>query len=230
MVPKIFYLIITVLFYFLAKKINRKKPGLLFSPIILTPVMLIVLLLVLDLPYEDYANGTFPLNELLDVVTVALAIPLYRNWSFIAKNWRVILFSLSAGSLIAVVSGVLTTYWLEMGQDYVISIIPRIVTIPVAVSLSESIGGIPTITVLFSMMTCFVGVFLGPHIIKRFSIKHPLSIGMMYGLGAQALGTAKAFKTGELEGTASSVSYILTAIITVVWALILTPVINAFLV
>ncbi|MFJ7684952.1 LrgB family protein [Peribacillus butanolivorans] len=226
MVTKIFYVIITVLFYFLAKKINRKKPGLLFSPIILTPVMLIVLLLIMDIPYKEYANGTFPLNKLLDVVTVALAIPLYRNWSFLAKNWRVIVCSLAAGSLIAVVSSILCTYLLAMGKDYMLSIIPRIVTIPIAVSLSESIGGTPAITVLFSMLTCFVGVFIGPAIMKHFSIKHPLSIGMMYGLGAQALGTAKAFKIGEKAGTISSVSYILTAIFTVIWALILTPFIH----
>jgi predicted murein hydrolase (TIGR00659 family) len=226
MVPEIFSLIITIFFYFLAKKIHKKKPSLAFSPIVLTPVMLIALLLIIDLPYDEYVKGTFPLNEMLNVVTVALAIPLYRNWSFLVKNWRVILFSLSAGSLIAVVSGILSTYWLAMGKDYMISIIPRIVTIPIAVNLSESIGGIPTITVLFSMMTCFIGVFMVPAILKHFSIKHPLSIGMVYGLGAQALGTAKAFQIGDKEGTTSSVAYIVTAILTVIWALILTPIIN----
>ncbi|MFJ8261080.1 LrgB family protein [Rummeliibacillus sp. NPDC094406] len=226
MVSKIFYVIITVLFYLFAKKVSRKKPGLLFSPIILTPVMLIILLLIMHIPYKEYANGTLPLNELLDVVTVAFALPLYQNWSFLVKNWRVIVCSLVAGSLVAVVYGILCTYLLSMGKDYMLSIIPRIVTIPIAVSLSESIGGTPAITVLFSMLTCFVGVFIGPSIIKYFSIKHPLSIGMVYGLGAQALGTAKAFKIGEKEGTTSSVSFILTAILTVIWALILTPFIH----
>jgi predicted murein hydrolase (TIGR00659 family) len=223
---KIFYVIITVLFYFLAKKINRKRPGLLFSPVFLTPVMLIVFLLIMHIPYKAYAKSTLPLNEMLDVATVALAIPLNRNWSFLAKNWRVIICSLAAGSLIAVVSGILCTSLFEMGRDYILSMIPRIVTIPIAVSLSESIGGTPSITVLFSMLTCFTGIFIGPIIMKHFSIKHPLSIGMMYGLGSQAFGTAKAFQIGEKEGTTSSVSYILTAILTVIWALILTPFIH----
>ncbi|MGG1679669.1 LrgB family protein [Neobacillus sp. NRS-1170] len=73
---------------------------------------------------------------------------------------------------------------------------------------------------------CFGSLFLFVLIMKHFSIKHPLSIGMMYGLGAQALGTAKAFQIGEKEGTTSSVCYILTAILTVIWALILTPFIH----
>ena len=229
MAATLFYLISTVLLYFLIKIFNKKKPGLLFSPIILTPIILIVFLWLVDLPYETYVLGTYPLNKMLNVVTVALAIPLYRNWSFIKKNWFIILFSLSAGSIVAVGSGILTTIWFNMGKDYVISVIPRIVTAPIAISLSESIGGIPTITVLFSMTTCFVGVFIAPLIIKHFSIKNPLSVGMMYGLGAQALGTAKAFDIGDLEGTTASVSYIVTAMLTVIWALILTPFINAVL-
>lgn len=214
---------ITVFFYFLAKKINRKIPGLLFSPIVLTPAMIIILLLIMNIPYDKYAAGTSPFNSMLEVITVALAIPLYRNWSFLVKNWRVIISSLAAGSLLAVITGILSTYWLAMGETYILSVIPRIVTIPIAVSLSESIGGIPALTVLFSMLTCFAGVFMGPTIMKKFAIKHPLSVGMMYGLGAQALGTAEAFKIGEKQGTTSSISFILTAIFTVVWALILTP-------
>lgn len=228
MVTKILLLIITVLIYFIAKKVNRKKPGLLFSPIILTPTVLIILLLIMDIPYATYEKGALPLNEMLNVVTVALAVPLYRNWSFLMANWRVILGSLIAGSLIAVVTGVLTTYWFSLGKGYVLSVIPRIVTIPIGVNLSQAIGGIPTLTVLLAMLTCFAGVFMAPYIQKHFSIKHPLSVGMIYGFGAQALGTATAFKIGEKEGTTSSVSYILTAILTVVWALILTPVINSF--
>ncbi|HLQ95645.1 MAG TPA: LrgB family protein [Pseudogracilibacillus sp.] len=229
MAAKILFLILTILTYFVAKKINQKIPGLLFSPVILTPVVLIGLLLISNVPYETYADSAVPLNYMLDIVTVALAVPLYRNWAFIKTNWRVILTSLAAGSFIAVTVGAATATWLAFSEEYVLSLLPRIITIPIAVNLSESIGGIPTLTVLFSMTTCFVGVFIGPHILKHFSIKNPLSIGMVYGLGAQALGTAKAFEMGDKQGTTSSVSYILTAIFTVVWALLLTPVLQLFL-
>lgn len=229
MVTKILFLMLTIFTYFVAKKINRKIPGLLFSPVILTPVVLIGLLFMSNIPYETYADSAVPLNYMLDIVTVALAVPLYRNWAFIKTNWRVILTSLAAGSFIAVTVGAVTATWLAFSEEYVLSLLPRIVTIPIAVNLSESIGGIPTLTVLFSMTTCFVGVFIGPHILKHFSIKNPLSIGMVYGLGAQALGTAKAFEMGDKQGTTSSVSYILTAIFTVVWALLLTPVFQLFL-
>lgn len=229
MVTKILFLILTILTYFIAKKVNQKIPGLLFSPVIITPVVLIGFLLISKIPYQTYADSALPLNYMLDIVTVALAVPLYRNWEFIKTNWQVILTSLAAGSLIAVIAGSTTAIWLAFSDAYVLSLLPRIVTIPIAVNLSESIGGIPTLTVLFSMTTCFVGVFIGPYILKHFSIKNPLSIGMVYGLGAQALGTAKAFELGDKQGTTSSVSYILTAIFTVIWALLLTPVLKLFI-
>ncbi|HLR54770.1 MAG TPA: LrgB family protein [Pseudogracilibacillus sp.] len=229
MVTKILFLILTILTYVIAKKVNQKIPGLLFSPVIITPVVLIGFLLISNIPYQTYADSALPLNYMLDIVTVALAVPLYRNWEFIKTNWRVILTSLAAGSFIAVIAGATTAIWLAFSDAYILSLLPRIVTIPIAVNLSESIGGLPTLTVLFSMTTCFVGVFIGPHILKHFSIKNPLSIGMVYGLGAQALGTAKAFEMGDKQGTTSSVSYILTAIFTVIWALLLTPVLKLFM-
>src|SRR5699024_12770935 len=89
MAAKILFLILTIFTYFVAKKINQKIPGLLFSPVILTPVVLIGLLLISNVPYETYADSAVPLNYMLDIVTVALAFPLYRHWAFIKQNWRV---------------------------------------------------------------------------------------------------------------------------------------------
>src|SRR5699024_3916420 len=152
------------------------------------------------------------------IVTVALAVPLYRNWEFIKTNWRVILTSLAAGSFIAVIAGATTAIWLAFSDAYRLSLLPRIVTIPIAVNLSESIGCLPTLTVLFSMTACFVWVVLGPHILRHFSIKNPLSKGMVYWLGTRAIRTAKAFEMVDKQGPTSSDSYILTAIFTVIWA------------
>ncbi|ASK63773.1 holin [Virgibacillus phasianinus] len=225
MLLKIVSLILTMVIYSYAKKINKRKPGLLFSPIILTPLAMILFLLIINLSYKDYASITIPFNEMLNVVTVAFAIPLYRNWSILAANWRIILYSLSVGSFIAILAGVLTTFWIGLGSNSVISIIPRSITTPIAVSLSESIGGIPTLTAVFVMLTSFSGVYLGPKIAKFFSIDHPLAIGMMYGMGAHALGTVKAFEYGDVEGAGSSLSNVVGAMITVIWAFTLTPLI-----
>ena len=105
-----------------------------------------------------------------------------------------------------------------LGKEAAISVIPRSITLPVAVSVSEAIGGMPTMTAVFGMLTSFAGVFLAPTIIKRLRLRHSVSIGLMYGMGAHALGMVKSFERGELEGSSSTLAVIAGAIITVIWA------------
>jgi predicted murein hydrolase (TIGR00659 family) len=222
-------LLLTVLFYWCAKQINRRKPGLLFSPAVLGTLSLIVVLVITGIPYQVYQEGTSLFQEMLGIVTVAFAVPLHRNWPILQANWRVIVFSLTIGSVIGVLAGVATTMLLGLGADAAISVIPRSITLPIAVGLSDSLHGVPSLTAVFVMLTSFAGVFLGPKIIRGFSVRHPLAIGMMYGLGAHALGTVKAFEHGDLEGTCSSLSIIVGAVATVAWAYTLMPVVKAWI-
>ncbi|MGO0059173.1 LrgB family protein [Brevibacillus fluminis] len=219
----------TVALYLYCKRLNRKKPGWLTSPIILTPLAMMGILFTIGLPYEEYQHATSLFTEALNMVTVAFAIPLYRNWAILRANWRVIVFSLSVGSLAAIIGGMIPTYLLGMGGQAVLSVIPRSITTPIAVSLSESIHGIPALTAVFVMLTSFAGMYLGPKIMRLFHVRHPLAIGMMYGMGAHALGTVKAFERGEVEGTVSSLSNIVGAIITVAWAFMLLPIVSAWM-
>lgn len=221
--------LLTIVFFYVARRVNKKKPGMLFSPAILAPAGLILLLVLSDIPYEAYSEGTSAISEMMGVVTVAFAVPLYRNWSVLMTHRRMILLSLMTGSLIAIVAGVSTTMLLGLGKEAAISVIPRSITLPVAVSLSEAIGGIPTMTAVFGMLTSFAGVFLAPVIIKRMKLRHPVSIGLMYGMGAHALGMVKSFERGELEGSSSTLAVIAGAIITVIWAFMLMPVIMSWM-
>jgi len=221
--------LLTIVFFYVAKRVNKRKPGMLLSPAILAPAGLILLLLLSDIPYQAYQEGTSAISEMMGVVTVAFAVPLYRNWSVLMAHRRMILLSLMTGSLIAIVAGVSTTMLLGLGKEAAISVIPRSITLPVAVSLSEAIGGIPTMTAVFGMLTSFAGVFLAPHIIKRMRLRHPVSIGLMYGMGAHALGMVKSFERGELEGSSSTLAVIAGAIITVIWAFMLMPVIMSWM-
>ncbi|MFD2369093.1 LrgB family protein [Brevibacillus sp. GCM10020057] len=222
-------LLVTVLFFAAAKRLNRKWPSLLLSPAIVAPLGVIALLLATDTPYSAYQEGTGLLSEMLGAVTVAFAIPLYRNWPILVSHWRMIVGSLATGSLIAILAGVSTTMLLGLGQEAAISVIPRSITLPIAVGLSESIGGISSLTALFVMLTSFAGVFWAPVLIRRMRLRHPVSIGLMYGMGAHVLGMAKAMEQGELEGSSATLAVIAGAVMTVAWAFLLLPVILSWM-
>jgi len=218
-------ILVTALFFVAARRLNRKWPSLLFSPAIIAPVGIMALLLATDTPFSAYQEGTDLLNEMLGPVTVAFAIPLYRHWPILVSHWRMIVGSLAAGSLIAISAGVSTTLLLGLGREAAISVIPRSITLPVAVGLSESIGGIPSMTALFVMLTSFAGVFWAPAIIRRMRLSHPVSIGLMYGMGGHVLGMARAMERGDLEGSSATLAVVAGAVMTVAWAFLLLPVI-----
>jgi putative effector of murein hydrolase len=140
-----------------------------------------------------------------------------------------IVSSLAVGTLIAIIAGVSTTMLLGLGKEAAISVIPRSITLPIAVGLSESIGGIASMTALFVMLTSFAGVFWGPHLSKHLRLRHPVSIGLMYGMGAHVLGMAKAMEQGDLEGSSATLAVIAGAVMTVVWAFVLLPVILSWM-
>lgn len=213
----------------MAKQINKKRPSLLFSPAVLAPAAMIVFLLLAGIPYAAYSEATSWISELMGVVTVAFAVPLYRNWSILMAHKRMILQSLAAGSLIAIIAGVSTAMLVGLGKAAAISVIPRSITLPIALSVSDAIGGMPAMTAVFGMLTSFAGVFLAPWIIKKMKLRHPVSIGLMYGMGAHMLGMVKAFERGDTEGSSATLAVIAGAMITVVWAFTLLPLILSWL-
>ncbi|GED25873.1 hypothetical protein BAG01nite_19750 [Brevibacillus agri] len=221
--------VLTILFFYMAKRINKKRPSLLFSPAVLAPAAMIVFLLLAGIPYAAYSEATSWISELMGVVTVAFAVPLYRNWSILMAHKRMILQSLAAGSLIAIIAGVSTAMLVGLGKAAVISVIPRSITLPIALSVSDAIGGMPAMTAVFGMLTSFAGVFLAPWIIKKMKLRHPVSIGLMYGMGAHMLGMVKAFERGDTEGSSATLAVIAGAMITVVWAFTLLPLILSWL-
>ncbi|WHX31581.1 LrgB family protein [Brevibacillus agri] len=221
--------VLTILFFYMAKQINKKRPSLLFSPAVLAPAAMIVFLLLAGIPYAAYSEATSWISELMGVVTVAFAVPLYRNWSILMAHKRMILQSLAAGSLIAIIAGVSTAMLVGLGKAAAISVIPRSITLPIALSVSDAIGGMPAMTAVFGMLTSFAGVFLAPWIIKKMKLRHPVSIGLMYGMGAHMLGMVKAFERGDTEGSSATLAVIAGAMITVVWAFTLLPLILSWL-
>lgn len=211
--------LITVLVYILAQKIYRYKPIMLLSPLIVTPVVLIALLAVTRTSYADYNAGAHWLSDMLGPATIAFAIPLSRHFELIKKHAAQIIISVLTGSAAAVASSLWLAQGLGLNEKIVYSLIPHSATTPIAMNVSQTIGGIPTITAVAVMVTGIFGSLVGPPIIRLFKIRNEVARGVLLGTSAHGAGTSKAFELGSVSGTVSSVSMILTAVIT----LFLTP-------
>ena len=64
-----------------------------------------LILVVSDIPYDDYMAGNAPINNLLGVSIVALALPLYEQLRQIAKQWKIILSVVTLASLFSMFTG-----------------------------------------------------------------------------------------------------------------------------
>lgn len=214
MIIAIVCLIATIGAYYGAKWGYMRKPKLYLSPILVVPAILILFLVWADIPLTTYNKGTKVLIDMLEPATIAFAIPLYKYYDVLKKYAVEIIVSVISGSLISIISTIIIAGWFDLSSQIVTSMVPRSITTPIAMGLSQSIGGNPSITAAIVIMTGLIGSMIGPLIIQKLHLHNDISRGILLGTGAHALGTTKAFEFSSKAGAISSISMILAAIFT----------------
>ena len=91
--------------------------------------------------------------------------------------------------------------------------LPKSLTTPVAMQVSETIGGIPPLTAVLVMLAGFVGAIIGPLVIKYGKIESAVSRGVSVGSASHGVGLVKLKEYGEQELSVGSLSMGLTAIV-----------------
>lgn len=213
------WLIITILMYLTSKRLYVRWKKVWLSPLIVTPIVVIILLLCSHIDYTEYNQGGRLLTTLLGPATVAFAIPIYQSTTLIRRYAKVLFTGLLIGSLFAILASFFLGWITHLDSILLRSVLPRSITTPIAMEMSQTIGGIPSLTAVFVMVTGVFGSTFGPLIIRWSSVRSPISRGMMMGMGAHGTGTAKAFELGEREGVFSSLSMIIAAILTILWGI-----------
>ncbi|MGE8203511.1 CidB/LrgB family autolysis modulator [Heyndrickxia sp. NPDC080065] len=208
----LFSLILTVSIYWGAKWCYRKTKKVYFSPLLVAPLLIILILTLFNLTYDSYNSGAQWLTKLLQPATVALAIPLYRFFPILKKYLSEILLSVLFGSLISIIASFSISGLLHLNKTLINSIIPYSITTPIAMGVSSKIGGVPTITAVFVIMTGIIGMILGPWIIRLFRFKSEIARGVLLGTSSHGAGTSKALELSHATGAISSVCMVLAAI------------------
>ncbi len=208
-------LVLTVAVYLLAKRIYASSSKMYASPLIITPLLIISFLLLTGIPYESYNAGGKWLTDLLQPATIAFAIPLHKNFKVLKKHAAEIAAGVLSGTVMAVLSSMLLAKWLHLSGDLATSLVPRSVTTPIAMSISQSIGGVPSITAVFVILTGVLGTLMGPSVLRLFRIDNEIARGVSLGTAAHGTGTSKAFELSSLTGTISSIAMILTALLSI---------------
>lgn len=220
------WLTITVSVYWLCQQLYRTSGGFpLLNPVLISVSVLVVLLLATGTPYHEYFDGAQFISFLLGPATVALAVPLAGEAQTLKRLWLPITLALFVGSLTAILTALAIGWALGLQGEMLLSMLPKSVTTPIAMGVSDQIGGDPSLTAVFVILTGIVGGAIGMPLFKWLGLRDPVAKGFALGVGAHGIGTARAFehsdKAGAFSGLAMGLNGALTAMLVplVVWLL-----------
>jgi predicted murein hydrolase (TIGR00659 family) len=186
----------------------------LLNPVLVAVAALAALMVATDVPYGDYFAGAQFVHFLLGPATVALAVPLYRQFDAVRRSALAIAVSLICGSLAAAGSAVAIAWAMGASMQTILSLAPKSVTTPVAMGIAEQIGGLPSLTPVLVLLTGITGAVLGTWTLNVLRIKDWRARGFAAGLAAHGLGTARAFQANEVAGAFASLAMGLNALAT----------------
>ena len=186
----------------------------LFNPVAITITIISLILLCFDITYERYFSGAQFIHFLLGPVTVSLAIPIYKKWKLIKSYVLPIIASLLSGCVFAILSTYLTAIIFINDKELILSLIPRNVTAPIAMGISEVIGGIPSITAIITIITGITGASFGVFILNFFNFTSMPARGFALGLASHGIGTSRAMSVDKNAGVFAAVAMGLSGIVT----------------
>ena len=212
---------LSVIAFWVGVRIQKKTGLVLCNPLLIAIVLVSAVLLVCRIPYASYNQGGAIINMFLAPATACLAVSIYTQINLLKENWLPILVGCTAGSITSMGSIYIMCRLFRLDEAVSASLIPKSVTTPIAVSISENLGGIQAITVVAVIITGILGSILAPVLIKLFRVKDPVAAGLAIGACSHAVGTSKALELGETEGAMSGLAIGICGILTVIFSLFL---------
>ncbi len=206
---------ISILVYTFSSYVSRKLRIKTLNPLLLSMLIIVGILLLLRIDYDVYNKGGQIISFFLGPATVVLAVPLYKQIYLLKENLFPILIGILMGSISGIVSILLLGKLLNLDLILISSLIPKSTTTPIAMEISTLLGGNPSLTVTFVVITGLSGYIIGEKVLEIVGIKDPIAKGIALGTASHAIGTAKAIEMGEIEGAMSSLSIGVAGIITV---------------
>lgn len=186
----------------------------LLNPVLTAVLVLVMLLKLSGTNYQTYFRGAQFIHFLLGPATVALAIPLYREVAVIRKTFVPIIVSLLAGSLTAILSAVGIARLLGGERVLLATLAPKSVTTPIAMGISEQIGGLPALTAVAVVLTGITGVVIGDLLLNRMKVHDETARGMAFGIASHGIGTAHAMHKSRVTGAFSALAMALNGLLT----------------
>ena len=214
----LFGIVLSIFAFALGVFLNRKTRLPLFNPLLVATALVILVLSLLRIPLDNYRKGAKFISVFLAPATAALAVSIYNQRRILQKYFAPVLIGCLMGSLASMGSAYLLCKAFGLEDALVATMLPKSVTTPIAMAVSETLGGIVPVTVAAVILT---GILGAPLLIKIFHVTDPIAQGVAIGTCSHAIGTTKAMELGELQGAMSSIAIGVAGLMTVLISLFL---------
>lgn len=203
-------------------KILQNRTGKVYlNPILIAIALIICYLELADVTYGAYADAGDMISFWLKPAVVALGVPLYKQLEAIKKQIVPLMVSSLAGCVVGIVSVIFIAKFCGASDEVAVSLAPKSVTTPIAMEVSQSLGGIPSLTAAVVVIVGIFGAIFGFKILEIGKVKNPIAQGFSIGTASHAVGTSKAMEVSPNYGAFSSLGLILNGIFTA----LLTPIV-----
>ena len=209
-------LLVALFTLYVKNRVNSKH----FNPMLFSTLIIVVLLLALDIPYEKYKIGGDYILKMLGPIIVVLAVPLYQYRGLLKKHLLFILLNISLSALLALLSIMLFSYLFGFDALLLKSLLAHSITTPLGIEASQMLEGLTGLTMLAIVITGISGALMADYVFKLFNIKNPLAKGLALGTSAHAIGTGRALEYGALEGAIAGLSLSIMGLSTILWLIL----------
>jgi len=187
------WLTLTILVYLAGQIVQRRSGAMpLANPVLIAIVLMVTLLELSGTTYQTYFAGAQYLHFLLGPATVALAIPLANNFRHVLDSVKGASLALLAGCLTSIISGAAIVWLLGGGRSLMLSMAPKAVTTPIAMAVSEQVGGVPALTAALVIAGGILVAIIGPTVMRWLRIYDWRAHGLAAGVSGSAVGAAQA--------------------------------------
>ena len=200
--------LLTISAFLLGQRISKKLRSNLLNPFLIALILIILVIEIGKVPYQSYYQGNFPLNNLLGVSVIALALPFYEQLPQIRKKWKPISAVVLFGTLISMLTGVALAIAFGASKGIVAAILPKSVSAPIAIAIVEELGGKSAISAVGVLLAGLLGSVLGFSILHWLGVRNVRAIGLTMGSVSHALGTGRCMEYSVKTGSYSSIALV----------------------
>ena len=217
------WLVATLLAYRLGVHLRDRTGHPVAQPVLVGVVLLAAALVLLDVDYATYAEGTTLVTFLLGPATVALAVPLHRLLGRLRGYALPLVAGLLVGVVVSVGSAMLLVRLLGGDELLARTVAPKATTAPVAIALSRTIEGVAPLTAAIGITAGILGAVAAPTVLTWLRVREHRARGLATGAVSHGIGTSRMLHEHPVEGAFSGLAMGLTALATSLLLPLLVP-------